>query len=329
MGFDQNYSTSFSFSPLHFFVFRVVLAPLTRQRSFNNIPQPHAILYYSQRTSKGGLLIAVANGVSNTAQGYPFTPASLLGVRSRCLPVSMGSTVHGLARQEDRRLIGSTYLELGLPECSRVRLYRSSVSGSLRYAAQHGQEKPRRFHRSAELRRGFLTVWLGGDCWICADRWDSSITCQEITESRFGAQKPNGQAPVSCIDKSFSPQIQANGIDDSQFSPPGKLRTDEIPLVFFNDFKLAAKNAIEARFDGVEIHGAHGYLIDQFLKDQVNDRTDKYGGSLENHCRFALEIVEAIANEIGADKVGIRLSPFTDYMESGGLKSKRSRPLHG
>ncbi|KAL7208982.1 hypothetical protein ACSBR1_030679 [Camellia fascicularis] len=129
--------------------------------------------------------------------------------------------------------------------------------------------------------------------------------------------QPNGQAPISCTDKSCSPQIQANGIDGSQFSPPRKLRTDEIPLVFFNDFRLGAKNAIEAGFDGVEIHRAHGYLIDQFLKDRVNDRTDKYGGSLENHCRFALEIVEAIANEIGADKVGIRLSPFADYMEFG------------
>lgn len=68
-------------------------------------------------------------------------------------------------------------------------------------------------------------------------------------------------------------------------------------------------------FDGVEIHGAHGYLIEQFLKDGANDRTDQYGGSLENRCRFALEVVEAVANEIGADKVGIRLSPYADYME--------------
>lgn len=70
-------------------------------------------------------------------------------------------------------------------------------------------------------------------------------------------------------------------------------------------------------FDGVEVHAAHGYLIDQFMKDQVNDRDDEYGGSLENRCRFALEVVEAVANEIGADRVGVRLSPFADYMGSG------------
>ena len=70
-------------------------------------------------------------------------------------------------------------------------------------------------------------------------------------------------------------------------------------------------------FDGVEIHGAHGYLLDQFMKDSVNDRTDKYGGSLENRCRFPLEVVEAVVDEIGADRVGIRLSPYASYMESG------------
>ncbi|PRQ20645.1 putative 12-oxophytodienoate reductase [Rosa chinensis] len=73
-------------------------------------------------------------------------------------------------------------------------------------------------------------------------------------------------------------------------------------------------NHYTSRFDGVEIHGPNGYLINQFLRDQVNDRTDQYGGSLENCCRFAL--IEAVI-EMGADKVGIRLSPFVDYMESG------------
>lgn len=66
----------------------------------------------------------------------------------------------------------------------------------------------------------------------------------------------------------------------------------------------------------MEIHGANGYLVDQFMKDGVNDRTDEYGGSMENHCRFPLQIVEAIADEIGADRVGIRLSPFANYNDS-------------
>lgn len=70
-----------------------------------------------------------------------------------------------------------------------------------------------------------------------------------------------------------------------------------------------------AGFDGVEIHGANGYLIEQFLKDSSNDRTDEYGGSLENRSRFALEIVDAIVKEIGGHRLGIRLSPFTDYMD--------------
>ncbi|KAI9075520.1 hypothetical protein K1719_042498 [Acacia pycnantha] len=81
--------------------------------------------------------------------------------------------------------------------------------------------------------------------------------------------------------------------------------------------QVAARNAIEAGFDGVEIHGAHGYLLDQFMKDQVNDRTDEYGGSLENRCRFPLEVVKAVSNEIGPERVGIRLSPFANYCESG------------
>ncbi|KAF7107558.1 hypothetical protein CFC21_108169 [Triticum aestivum] len=98
------------------------------------------------------------------------------------------------------------------------------------------------------------------------------------------------------------------------YSKPRQLLTNEIPLIV-DDFRRAARNAIEAGFDGVEIHGAHGYLLEQFMKDSSNDRTDEYGGSLENRCRFAVEVIDAIINEIGADRVGIRLSPFVDYMD--------------
>ncbi|KAJ4840300.1 putative 12-oxophytodienoate reductase 11, partial [Turnera subulata] len=122
----------------------------------------------------------------------------------------------------------------------------------------------------------------------------------------------NGQViPISSTDKGCTP-----GLDGVDWAPPRRLRNDEIPGIV-NDFRLAARNAIEAGFDGVEIHGAHGYLIDQFMKDTVNDRADEYGGSLENRCRFALEVVEALVKEIGGDRVGIRLSPYADYMESG------------
>ena len=77
------------------------------------------------------------------------------------------------------------------------------------------------------------------------------------------------------------------------------------------EFRQAALNARAAGFDGVEIHGANGYLVDQFLRDGANHRTDRYGGSAENRCRFALETVDACIAAIGADRVGIRLSPVS------------------
>ena len=76
------------------------------------------------------------------------------------------------------------------------------------------------------------------------------------------------------------------------------------------EFVSAARNAVEAGFDGVELHGANGYLLEQFLSPVSNVRTDNYGGSVENRCRFVLEVVAAVAEAIGRDKTGIRLSPF-------------------
>lgn len=76
------------------------------------------------------------------------------------------------------------------------------------------------------------------------------------------------------------------------------------------EFVIAAENAMLAGFDGVEIHGANGYLVEQFVSPETNLRMDKYGGNFENRCRFLLEVVEAVAAGIGRDRVGIRLSPF-------------------
>lgn len=91
---------------------------------------------------------------------------------------------------------------------------------------------------------------------------------------------------------------------------PRALSVEEIAGVV-QEYRRGAANAIRAGFDGVEIHGANGYLVDQFLRDGANKRTDAYGGSIENRCRFALEVVDAVAAEIGAGRVGIRLSPVT------------------
>jgi N-ethylmaleimide reductase len=77
-----------------------------------------------------------------------------------------------------------------------------------------------------------------------------------------------------------------------------------------DEYSQAAKNAVAAGFDGVELHGANGYLLEQFLRPTSNRRTDRYGGSIENRARFVLEVATAVVGAIGKDKVGIRLSPF-------------------
>jgi N-ethylmaleimide reductase len=93
---------------------------------------------------------------------------------------------------------------------------------------------------------------------------------------------------------------------------PRALTAEDIPAIVAA-YAQAAKNALEAGFDGVEVHGANGYLIDQFLRDTPNQRTDGYGGSLENRARFLFEVLTAVTTAIGADKVGLRLSPLNSY----------------
>lgn len=93
-------------------------------------------------------------------------------------------------------------------------------------------------------------------------------------------------------------------------SEPRALELSEIPGII-ESFKRASANALEAGFDGVEIHGANGYLLDQFAKDGANKRTDAYGGSIENRARLMLEVSKAVAAEAGADRTGIRISPVT------------------
>jgi NADPH2 dehydrogenase len=96
------------------------------------------------------------------------------------------------------------------------------------------------------------------------------------------------------------------------FTVPEPLSADEIKAIVA-DYAAAARNAIAAGFDGVEIHAANGYLIDQFLQDVSNVRTDLYGGSIENRSRLAVEVVDAVAAAVGPERTGIRLSPWSDF----------------
>jgi N-ethylmaleimide reductase len=96
------------------------------------------------------------------------------------------------------------------------------------------------------------------------------------------------------------------------FVVPRALETAEIPAVVAQ-FEQGARRALAAGFDGVEIHGANGYLIDQFLRDGTNRRTDRYGGKIENRARFLLEVTEAVAGAWGAPRVGVRLSPLGTF----------------
>jgi len=94
-----------------------------------------------------------------------------------------------------------------------------------------------------------------------------------------------------------------------EYETPRALETREIPLMV-EAYRQAAENALAAGFDGVEIHGANGYLIEQFLQSRSNLRTDQYGGSIENRVRFLLEVTQAAIDVWGADRVGVRLSPY-------------------
>ncbi len=121
--------------------------------------------------------------------------------------------------------------------------------------------------------------------------------------------QPGGAAPVSSTDKPAQGKtFTANGFVDC--SAPRALRSDEMPGLI-DDYRHAARCAIDAGFDGVEVHGANGYLLEQFLRDSINDRTDGYGGSMANRARLLVEVMQAVAAEIGAGRTGLRLSPIT------------------
>ena len=121
--------------------------------------------------------------------------------------------------------------------------------------------------------------------------------------------QPAGGAPVAPSAIRAKTKTFVNGTF-ADVSEPRELELSEIPGII-EDFKRGTANALTAGFDGVEIHGANGYLLDQFAKDGTNKRTDAYGGSIENRAKLMLEVSRAVANEAGPERTGIRISPVT------------------
>jgi len=126
--------------------------------------------------------------------------------------------------------------------------------------------------------------------------------------------QPGGVLPVA--PSAIAPKEARTFLEDGTFADiiaPRALDLREIPGII-DDYAAAATKAIAAGFDGVEIHGANGYLLDQFLRDESNRRTDRYGGSVANRLRLTLEVTEAVVGAVGADRTGIRLSPVSHAM---------------
>ncbi len=218
---------------------RVVMAPLTRNRSPDAIPRDITATYYAQRAT-AGLIVTEATAVSHQGQGY--------------------SDVPGLYGTE--QLDGWKH-----------------VTDAVHAAGG----------------RIVVQLWHVG-----------RISHTEL--------QPDGGAPVapSAIRaKAQTVLIKDGKAEFVDTSEPRALDVGELPGIV-HTFAAAARNAVEtAGFDGVEIHAANGYLLDQFLKSGSNQRTDDYGGSIENRARLTLEITRAVADAIGGGRTGIRLSPVT------------------
>jgi N-ethylmaleimide reductase len=138
----------------------------------------------------------------------------------------------------------------------------------------------------------FLQIWHGGRaCHPLLNNGNSPVAPSALRIENDEVHTPEGKKP---------------------YAVPRELLTSEIPAIV-EGFKTAARNAKLAGFDGVEVHGANGYLIDEFLRDGSNKRTDEYGGSIQNRARFLLEVVNAVISVWSADKVGVRISPLNSY----------------
>jgi len=217
---------------------RIVMAPLTRNRSPRAVPAPITATYYEQRAS-AGLIITEATAITQQGQGYADVP----GLYS------------------DEQLAGW----------------------------KHVTDK-------VHAAGGKIVVQL----------WHVGRI------SHTSLQKDDGKpvAPSALRAKAKTYIIEDGKGKFVETSEPRALEIDEIPGLVA-DYRRAARAAIDNGFDGVEIHAANGYLIDQFLRSGSNHRTDEYGGVIENRIRLLGEVLDAITQEIGAGRTGIRISPVT------------------
>jgi N-ethylmaleimide reductase len=138
------------------------------------------------------------------------------------------------------------------------------------------------------------------------------IVCQlwHVGRMSHTSLQANGAAPVAPSAIQADEQVFLESQTVERPSMPRALETEEISRIL-DDYRHAARCALEAGFDGVEVHAANCYLLEQFIRDSTNKRTDRYGGSVENRTRFPIEVISAVAEVWGADRVGVRLSPIT------------------
>ena len=218
---------------------RIVMAPLTRNRSPDAIPGPFAATYYTQRAS-AGLIVTEATAITQQGQGYSDVPG----------------------------LYGTEQLDAW-----------------------------KKVTHDVHAAGGKIVVQL----------W-------HVGRVSHTSLQPDGGAPVapSAITAKTKTVLIQNGKPEFvETSEPRALKAQELPGIV-HSYQAAARNAVEtAGFDGVEIHGANGYLLDQFLKTGSNHREDDYGGSIENRARLLLEVTRAVTAAVGGGRTGIRLSPVT------------------
>jgi len=136
---------------------------------------------------------------------------------------------------------------------------------------------------------------------------------------------PDGSLPVGPSAIAISGKVYMPDFSFADYEIPRVLEIDELPGIV-EAFRQAAVVGMEAGFDGIELHAANGYLLNQFLEDGANQRTDVYGGSIENRCRLLVEVVKAVKEAIGADRLGVRLSPLGT---AGGMHDTNPISLYG